>query len=83
MTVALEMVLPGLLGLWIDSKLGTRVLFGCLGFAVGLTSGMWHLLRMTSSGPNGRGRHSARDASPPSPSPTDSPRRTEQRKPDR
>ena len=46
-TVSLEMVLPGLAGLWLDRKLGTKVLFTFLGFGVGITSGIWHLSRMT------------------------------------
>ena len=47
MTVALEMVLPGVLGLWIDEQLGTRILFMVLGFTFGLTLAIWHLLKMT------------------------------------
>lgn len=35
MTIALEMVVPGLLGYWLDQRLGTRVLFLLLGFALG------------------------------------------------
>jgi hypothetical protein len=34
-TISLEMVLPGLAGYWLDTKLGTRVLFLLVGFAVG------------------------------------------------
>ena len=45
-TVALEMVLPGLAGLWLDSQLGTRFLT-LLGFALGIPLGMWHLIAMT------------------------------------
>jgi hypothetical protein len=51
-TVALEMVLPGILGQWLDTKLGTRFL-GLIGFAVGVPFGIWHLLRMTRDGPRG------------------------------
>ena len=47
-TVALEMVLPGLAGLWLDNRLGTRFLT-LLGFAVGVPLGMWHLMAMTKS----------------------------------
>src|SRR5687767_3144833 len=47
MTVSLEMVLPGLAGLWLDGKLGTQLVFMLLGFAVGATMAFWHLLRMT------------------------------------
>ena len=35
MTIAAEMVLPGLLGHWLDTKLGTRAVFLLLGFAAG------------------------------------------------
>jgi len=35
MTISLAMVLPGLMGYWVDHKLGTRVLFMLLGFALG------------------------------------------------
>ena len=48
-TVCLEMVVPGLVGLWVDRQLGTVVLFGVTGFAVGMTIGIWHLLRLTGS----------------------------------
>jgi F0F1-type ATP synthase assembly protein I len=48
-TVSLEMVLPGLLGLWIDNKLGTKILFAIVGFALGMVLGLRHLLTMTRS----------------------------------
>jgi F0F1-type ATP synthase assembly protein I len=51
-TVSLEMVLPGLLGLWIDSKLGTKLLFGLVGFAFGMVAGIRHLITMTNSSSN-------------------------------
>jgi hypothetical protein len=47
-TVALEMVLPGIGGQWLDRKLGTGFL-GLLGFVIGLTGGIWHLLAMTGA----------------------------------
>lgn len=46
-TVSLEMVLPGLAGFWLDRQFGTRFLLTLLGFALGMTVGMWHLLAMT------------------------------------
>ena len=54
MTVAAEMVVPGLIGHWLDQRLGdffeTRiVLFVLLGFAGGLVLAIWHLLRMLKS----------------------------------
>ena len=47
-TVALEMVLPGVFGQWLDSKWGTGFL-GLAGFALGVSVGLWHLLRMTKA----------------------------------
>ena len=44
MTIALEMVLPSLLGIWADRRLGTGMLFVVLGAILGFTMGMWHLL---------------------------------------
>jgi len=45
--VALEMVLPGMAGLWLDKKLGTVVLFMLVGFGLGSTAAIVHLLQMT------------------------------------
>lgn len=47
--VSLEMVLPGIGGQWLDEKFGTSFL-ALLGFALGLTVGVMHLLAMTRSG---------------------------------
>lgn len=47
-TVAMEMVVPGVVGVWIDKQLGTIALFTVIGFGGGLVLGMWHLLKMTS-----------------------------------
>jgi F0F1-type ATP synthase assembly protein I len=47
MIVSLEMVLPGLAGYWIDQQLGTVVLFMLVGFALGSTAAVIHLVRMT------------------------------------
>ncbi|HEY2840806.1 MAG TPA: AtpZ/AtpI family protein [Pirellulales bacterium] len=49
MTVAMEMVVPGMIGVWLDQRLGTKVLFVLLGFGGGCTLAVWHLLRMTSA----------------------------------
>ena len=46
--VALEMVLPGLGGQWLDRQLGPGFLV-LIGFAFGLSAGMWHLLVMTGA----------------------------------
>ena len=48
MTVALEMVLPGLVGLWLDNQLETRFL-SMLGLALGVPLGIWHLIAMTKN----------------------------------
>lgn len=52
MIVSLEMVLPGLAGYWIDKQLGTVVLFMLMGFALGSTAAVIHLVRMTRSDQN-------------------------------
>jgi hypothetical protein len=44
-TVVLEMVLPGLGGQWLDSKLGTNYLV-MVGFGLGFLVGVFHLLHM-------------------------------------
>jgi F0F1-type ATP synthase assembly protein I len=49
LVVSLEMVLPGAVGLWIDRRLGTMMLFTLVGLVVGCTGGVWHLIRMTSA----------------------------------
>ena len=45
--VALEMVLPGMAGLWLDKQIGTVVLFMLIGFGVGCTGAVIHLVQMT------------------------------------
>ena len=50
-TVALEMVLPGLAGLWLDNQFGTRFLT-LIGFALGVPLGMWHLIALTKKKQN-------------------------------
>jgi hypothetical protein len=47
MVVSLEMVLPGLAGYWIDSHLGTVILFTLIGFGFGTTAAVVHLIQMT------------------------------------
>lgn len=49
MVVAMEMVLPGLVGYWLDKRLGTVVLFMLLGFGLGSTAAVVHLIRMVRS----------------------------------
>lgn len=62
MTISLEMVVPGLAGYWLDQKLGTRVLFLLIGFALGGAMATLALMRIAKkrSGPGGKqdnGRH--------------------------
>jgi F0F1-type ATP synthase assembly protein I len=45
-TVAAGMVLPGLLGYWADSRLGTGALLTIAGFALGMTYGLYDLVRL-------------------------------------
>jgi len=45
-TISLEMVLPALVGLWLDRKLGTVMVFLILGAALGMTLGMIHLVHL-------------------------------------
>jgi hypothetical protein len=47
MTVSLEMVLPGMAGLWRDRRAGTRPLLAMIGFGTGMTLAIWHLLQLT------------------------------------
>lgn len=46
MTIAAEMVVPGLMGYWLDQRLGTQVLFLLLGFALGGTLAALALVRI-------------------------------------
>lgn len=46
-TVALEMVVPALIGYWIDLKLGTPWVFLVFGTVLGFVTGLMSLLRMT------------------------------------
>lgn len=45
-TIGVEMALSGLVGYWIDGKLGTGIVFLILGVFVGVAVGMLHLIRM-------------------------------------
>jgi hypothetical protein len=55
--VSLEMVVPGLVGYWIDSQLGTKAVFVIAGFLAGMAMGVWqliHIARGPSDSPNDR-----------------------------
>ena len=45
-TVALEMIVPAILGHWLDSKLGTGWVLLVLGSILGMAVAMMHLLRL-------------------------------------
>jgi hypothetical protein len=45
-TVALEMVLPGIAGHWLDKRWGTEY-WALVGFGIGLPTAIWHLLLIT------------------------------------
>lgn len=49
MAIAVEMVVPGLIGLWIDRQLGTIMVFLLLGVALGMGLGLFHLVRLAKS----------------------------------
>jgi F0F1-type ATP synthase assembly protein I len=60
-TIAAEMALPGLIGYWIDQKLGTDKmsipLFVVVGVTAGFSLGIWHLVRLANpSRRNARGQ---------------------------
>ena len=57
MTISLEMVVPGLVGYWIDQRLGTRVVFLLIGFALGGVLATLALMRIAKNRtPPGGGR---------------------------
>jgi hypothetical protein len=49
MTISAEMVVPGLVGYWVDSWLGTRVVFMLLGFAAGGTLATLALMKIAKT----------------------------------
>lgn len=50
MTISLEMVLPGLAGYWIDSMLGSKVVFMFVGFAIGSFIAFKQLMAIAKQG---------------------------------
>ena len=56
MTVALEMVLPGVLGIWIDRQLGYKAAFTLAGFGLGFSVALWHLLQLAKRPPDLQGK---------------------------
>jgi hypothetical protein len=53
LAVVIEMVLPGLLGQYLDKRLGTKFLV-LAGFGCGLSLALWHLLVMTRQKPGSK-----------------------------
>ena len=45
-TIALEMALPPVFGIWLDSKCGTVILFTVLGAVLGMTTALIHLIQL-------------------------------------
>ena len=41
-TIALEMVVPIVLGSWLDGWLGTKAVFTIVGGVLGMAGGLWH-----------------------------------------
>jgi F0F1-type ATP synthase assembly protein I len=63
MTISAEMVVPGLMGYWVDQRLGTRGLFLIIGFALGGTLATLQLMRIANkrTGPGGKQNGSQED----------------------
>jgi hypothetical protein len=55
LSVSWEMVVPGLIGVWLDQRLGTVCAFTMLGFVGGMTYGLWHLIRISTPSKDDRG----------------------------
>ncbi len=61
-TISMEMVVPALLGLWLDRRLGTLPAFLILGAIFGMVAGMIHLLGFARHvGEQGKGKSSKPD----------------------
>lgn len=62
MSAALEMVLPAVGGYWLDQKLGSVAVFLILGVILGMTAGLYHLVKMAQPPePKGPGEKSVPD----------------------
>ena len=59
MTISLSMVIPGLLGYAIDRRLRWKGVFTIVGFMIGMSYGMWQLLKIARR-PEGGARGSTR-----------------------
>ena len=58
-TIAFMMVVPVLLGYWLDVYLGTVPLFAITGLVLGMTSGIWQLIKLVNRKPEARDSESA------------------------
>ena len=45
-TISLEMVVPGLAGLWVDRKIGTEPVLLIVGMVLGFTLGIYQLVKL-------------------------------------
>jgi F0F1-type ATP synthase assembly protein I len=45
-TVGVEMVAPILIGAWLDARLGVKFVFVALGGILGMSAGIWSLVRI-------------------------------------
>ncbi|QDU88620.1 hypothetical protein Pla175_20000 [Pirellulimonas nuda] len=52
--VGLLMVIPGLLGFWLDSQIGSVAVFGVVGFAGGSVLAIRYLIKLTADQSSGR-----------------------------
>ena len=69
-TIALEMVVPIVLGLLLDRWLGTKAVFTILGGVAGMAGGLWQLVRLSGelagkSEKNRQSEDTARPGQPP------------------
>ena len=59
-----SMVIPALIGAWIDQRLGTKVVFLLLGFALGITAAVFQLMRIVQES---NAKSQDRSKNPPTP----------------
>ena len=58
MTISLEMVVPGLVGYWLDNKFGTKFVLMLAGFVLGFITAIKHLLYFTQKANRNRDKNS-------------------------
>lgn len=49
--LCMEMALPALAGFWLDNKLGTKFILLLVGLGLGITAGIYGLIRLTKNPP--------------------------------